>query len=252
MLNKLKIKLWLLLTSPRIGLLIKYFFLKNGYIRTNAGYIKVGNKATKPVSLIFWGLYEREDIYFINKYLPLHLPVIEFGASLGLTTLNICKKIREQNVISVEANPNLYSNLIATKQKNNLINLEIISAALDYSNQPEINFSINDSTLSSSKNQSNSNVKVPTIKLSDVYDKIRNTSYSLVCDIEGAEIELLLCENNDEVISACHTLIIELHDTNFEGVKYDINSLSKMFKDKFSMQLIAQKGTTFCYKKHGK
>ncbi|MBK0382056.1 FkbM family methyltransferase [Pedobacter sp. SD-b] len=250
MLNNIKAKLWVALTSPRIGNLIITYFIKNGFINTSAGFVKVGSKASKPISLIFWGLYEREDIYFIKNHLPKNIPVIELGASLGVTTTQICKKVgTKTKVVSVEANPNLFSSLLETKEKNKLYNLEIISAAIDYSGNSEISFSVNESTLSSSKSASDLNTTVSTIQLSKIIKDNHFSEYSLVCDIEGAEIELLLCEKNKDVVSACKTIIIELHTTHFEDKTYQIKELSNMFKQKFSMEIVAQKGTTFVFNK---
>ncbi|OAQ38587.1 hypothetical protein A5893_14330 [Pedobacter psychrophilus] len=250
MLQSLKIKLWIFLTSDRIGGLIVKNFIKDGFIKTSAGLIKVGNLASKPISLLFWGLYEREDIYFIKKYLQPSVPAIEFGASLGVTTTQICKKVgTNTKVVSVEANPNLYANLLETKKKNNLFNLEIISAAVDYSGNDKIGFSVNESTLSSSKNPDDINTFVSAITLKDIVKKHLFTEYSLVCDIEGAEIELLLFEDSSEAILGCKTIIIELHETSFKNRAYTINELKNLFINKFSMNIIDQKATTFVFEK---
>lgn len=250
MFNAFKSKIWIFLTSPRIGKLIIKYFTKDGFIKTTAGLVKVGSFPTMPISLIFWGLYEREDIKFINKYLSAVTPVIEFGASLGVTTSHICKKVKSDTpVISIEANPNLYVNLLETKKINRLDNLVIISAAIDYSGTENVGFSVDESTLSSSKNSKNLNVIVPAIKLSDIIKKHCFQEYSLVCDIEGAEIELILMENNLDAIKCCNLIIIELHQTTFEKKTYSIEELLMMLANKFLMKVIDQDERTFVLSK---
>ena len=250
MFKNFKSKLWVFLTSQNLGKLIVKYFIKEGYIKTTGGLIKVGETPSMPISLIFWGLYEREDIKFIKKYLPVEITVIECGASLGVTTTQICKKVNSDTfVISIEANPNLYNNLLETKKINHLNNLEIISAAIDYSGNDKIDFSINHSTLSSSKNSTDLNIVVPTVELCDVINKYGISEYSLVCDIEGAEIELILLEESEQVINGCNTIIIELHEISFNNHLYSVDELLKMLSKKFSMKVIDQKERTFVLKK---
>ena len=250
MINKLKSKIWVFLVSPKVSKIIYFIFVKNGFISSSYGKLKVDNRPTLAISLLFWGLYEREDLYYINKYIKNdNYDVIEFGASLGLTTLAISNKTTRK-IVSVEANPNLYDNLLQTKAINNVENLTFINAVIDYSGENLVKFTIHNSSLSSSKGCNGVNcVDIVPIKLIDIIKKYDIQKYFLVCDIEGAEVELFLEETDKDLINNCVGIIIELHPIIYKGVHYDFNSLIKIILNNFNMKLIDSKNSTCVFMK---
>jgi FkbM family methyltransferase len=238
------------LTSSALHTLLVKHAVKDGFIKTSTGYISVEQQASYLQSLIYWNLYERSEVKLIAKFLGRQLPVIEFGASLGKTTSTICTTVGNSiPVISVEANPKLMANLQRTKAKNNFTNLTLKSAAIDYSGAKEIQFTLDESNLGSRKGSSGTSVSVPTICLHDVMSAGNFERYSLVCDIEGAELEMFLLEKNQQVINGCQQIIIELHPASHEGRFYTPADINKIIIENFSMKLIHNDGKTWVYSK---
>src|ERR1700676_1878401 len=136
-----KKNIWIWLTSKTSSYLVYKLFIKKGFLKTKYGKIYVGKQPNRSISLMFFGMYEREELRFIEKYIALNLPVVEFGASLGLTTSLINLKLKKTvKSIAVEADPTLCNYLNKTKKANDFNNLEIVSGAVDYSSATFIFF----------------------------------------------------------------------------------------------------------------
>lgn len=245
MINKFKSKLWVFLVSPIVSKVIYFLYVKNGFIKTSYGKIKVGDCPSLAISLLFWGLYEREDIYFINKYINNDkYDVVEFGASLGLTTLAISSRTSKK-IISVEANPILYNNLLITKEINRKNNLIFENAVIDYSNENLVKFTIDHSSLSSSKRSKGLNVvEIIPVKLIEIIKKYSIREYFLVCDIEGAEIEVFLEDMHEDLINNCVGIIIELHPILYKEIFYNIKTLIEVISTNYNMKLVEFKNST--------
>lgn len=238
------------LTSPTLYRLLVKPTVKDGFLKTQTGYISVDQQPSYLQSLIYWNLYERSEVKLIAKFLDKQLPVIEFGASLGKTTSTICTTVDSSvPVISVEANPKLMSNLERTKTRNKFDNLTLKCAAIDYSGQSEIQFTLDSTNLGSRKGSSETSVSVPTTSLQKVVAQGGFKKYSLVCDIEGAELEMFLLEKNKEVIDGCQHIIIELHPASHEGKQYTPSDINRIIIDNFNMKLVQNDGKTWVYSK---
>jgi len=64
----------------------------------------------RDIGFILWGLYEKSEIRFINKYLSEYrnCNILELGGSLGIVSCIISKNIsKTQHLTIVEANPEL-------------------------------------------------------------------------------------------------------------------------------------------------
>lgn len=241
MFSKIKAKLWVFLNSANVSSIIFKLFVSDGFLKTKVGKIFIGPKPSLAMSLLFWKLYEREDAYFVNRYLHKNDTVIELGASLGFVTLNIAQKANQ--VICVEANATAFDWLNQTLVANQKASVRTINAAIDYSGKDHISFGADESTLFSKKNtdQQESGL-VKTIKLSDIVIQEKVDNYSLVCDIEGAEIEIFANEN----LAKCKLIIIELHETNYLGESYSITALQNLIVAK-GFKLIDNQGNTFVF-----
>ena len=224
--------------------------INNGFLKISLGYLCVKDQSPYLQSLIYWKIYERSEVKLIRSFLKNNIPVVEFGASLGMTSFTICSTVNKNiPVISVEANPKLFYNLNETKNKNNLSNLSLICAAVDYSGASIIDFILDESNLGSHKGISRNSVSVPTIKLSDIIIKNKLKEFCLVCDIEGAELEMFINETNTEVISGCRQIIIELHPASYNGRHYARAEINDIILEKFKMRTVLTDGKTWVYEK---
>lgn len=213
-----------LLCSPFIGKVIVVLFNKKIPSLRNFEYrFSVPVHHSSPIihASIFWGIYESAEIRLIKKYLRSDLPVIELGASLGIVSSFIIKQLkRGVSLKVVEANPNLITTIHSNLERHNVSNVqyEIINKALGYSdNYIHMQLS-SDNTASHvvrSEKPVGDFVKVACVRLSTL---ISLHPYTLVCDIEGSEIEIIM--NDDEALKKCTQLFIELHDTTYKGVFY--------------------------------
>lgn len=245
------VKKWIgrILTSNLIYMLVVKGSVKDGFLNTKNGYIKVENQSPYLLSLIYFGLYEKAEINLIERYLNADLPVVELGASIGMTTIAICNKVSICKVVSIEANPLLILGLNSTKNKNGLHNLSVISKAIDYSGVEHIGFYIDNRNLGSHKTSDVDAVKVVTAKLADIVKGYNLTDYNLVCDIEGAELEMFLMERDIDTIKRCRQIIIELHSAVYEGETYSPQNISSIVCERFQMEIVAREKNTWVFRK---
>jgi len=153
--------------------------------------------------------YEKEEIYFVQKYVKNSDSVLELGACLGILSCltNIRLDDNEKHVV-VEANPYLINTINENKIKNkcgyNILNLAV-------SNLPSVEFFINKTHVTGSSLLSSQamKVKVPGISLSELVAKYGPFNV-LIIDIEGSEVDILRERLPCEEIS---TIIIEIHDS---------------------------------------
>ena len=87
---------------------------------------------------------------------------------------------------------------------------------------------------------------VQTITLSKLINARNFTEYSLVCDIEGAEVDFLI--NDPEALYACREILIELHDTNHNGKNYSVNDLVNLILQQ-GFKRIHNEGPVFLFRK---
>lgn len=162
---------------------------------------------------LFWGFHEAQEIRYVRAYLTAGLPVVELGTSLGVVAAHIAQLLNGLNkLVCVEANPPLLALARETVLANSS-NAEMVSlsAAVDYSGARSSSFSVSDDLISSRLATGNNTVQVPTITLSAVLAESGVEDYALVCDVEGAELQIL--ENDIESLARCRMMIIELHAT---------------------------------------
>ena len=161
----------------------------------------------------------------MRRYLRPDLDVIELGGSIGAVT---CEIARRQSpglkIVSVEANPSLISLL----RKNLAANVTghsvtIVHRAVDYrSDRTSVTFirraTSMDGVIDGAIHGIHANdapgdvVQVPTCTLSALLEEHRIDEYSLISDIEGAEVGII--RRDAEALKRCRQIVIELHDTS--------------------------------------
>jgi FkbM family methyltransferase len=179
-------------------------------------------------AMLYWEAYESAEIRFVNKYLNPKTDVIEIGSSIGGVSCQIGKRLdKDSKLICVEANPTLIETLNRNLKINN-ISATIVNKAIG---QDElIHFQVSENNLISHERKripttdlESRILKLETIQLSKLLNENNITVYNLVCDIEGAEINLILEE--PEAFKNIQSIIIELHTTQYNNKIYQVPDL---------------------------
>lgn len=163
------------------------------------------------VDLLLENNYEAPERDALKEYLDPELPVIELGGCLGVVSCLANRRLRHpEKHIVVEANPNLVP-MIAENRQRNGCHFQIVHAAVSYG-ADTITFNVNDNILASSLNGDEQRaVVVSTVTLQLVLDEMGFEKATLICDIEGAELQLV--EHELDVLREHVSMIImELHD----------------------------------------
>lgn len=163
------------------------------------------------VDLLLENNYEAPEREALKKYLDPELPVIELGGCLGIVSCLTNRRLRQpEKHIVVEANPTLVP-LLAQNRERNGCSFKIVLAALSYG-ADRITFKVNDNILASSLNGDEQRaVVVSTVTLQLLLDEMGFERVTLICDIEGAELQLVEHEL-DVLREHVSTIIMELHD----------------------------------------
>lgn len=243
--KKVKVLIAKILTLPIFGFIIKLvngnFILKDKLKFT----IDAEGISYKTISTLYFGFYESAEIRFVKKYLRDDLPLIELGTSLGVIS-TYCNVINKNKLVCVEANPTLIPPINKNFQLNNIENYTIINAAIGYNNTMffERGKSNVSGKLSSTFNERS--IVVDMISLNSILNKYGIDEYILICDIEGAEAQLL--KNDFESLKNCRQIIIETHEGELDGVKFSPLSLKKMIIN-LGFVLVDEYGSNFVFKK---
>lgn len=154
----------------------------------------LGDHITKPVWKHVWrGDYERPELLALSALMRPDDQVLELGAGMGLVSGVMAKRHPQARFTSYEANPALAGVIAALHRANNIANVEPRSAILAPTDQGSTrrfrlhrNFT-ESSLVAASADVSEVEVAVhdPARVMSDLRPDL------LLCDIEGAEEELI-------------------------------------------------------------
>ena len=174
--------------------------------------------------------YERDEREMIKAFLPPDLPVIELGGSYGVVSFTIRRCLMaDQTLVVVEANPAV----LPICQANVAVagatdRTRVVHAALAYGDSTvrfKITGNVHTSHLVFDGSTGPGIVDVPSANLQSLRETNAITGpYSLVCDIEGAE--LLMLRNDAQALSDCHLLIMETHPDAYAAMD---GSLAEVF-----------------------
>lgn len=143
---------------------------------------------------IFKNNYEKGENSVINQILVSGDKLFEIGTGIGYNSITAAKIIGEDRVKSYEANPKLI-NLIQTNYDLNNVKIELINKVLTNDDHPQkIKFFVSENFWESSliDNQNDSYVMVETCNFKE--ELLKFEPNTILCDIEGGEIELLSIE----------------------------------------------------------
>ncbi len=167
------------------------------------------NIATFLKSRFLLKSWEEESRFLFKKHMPKDMPLVEFGASIGIVSCITNKQLANPEAhIVVEANPRLLPILEKNRADNNC-GFKILNKAIAYG-ASEAHFTLNDRCNEGSISQTAADITVPTISLRKILDAEGLTKINMICDIEGAEVDLV--ENEGHVLrDHVEWLIVELH-----------------------------------------
>lgn len=213
---------------------------------------------------LFWGAFEKSEVLFVQKYLAPQYDVIELGSGIGVVSSHIARRLdRDRRMVCVEANPEIASWITHNVQQNAAIRPLVVQAAIDYSGASHLEMTLAarhlDSGLAQTRPQTESMqarrdpqppadrcVQVPVTRLCDLWEQIQMAPFSLVADIEGAELGIL--EHEDLCLRKCQGMVIELHAVQRpNGTLVTVEELLEIIKKRHQFQLVARRGDVFAF-----
>lgn len=152
--------------------------------------------------------WEREARGLIKRFLPRDLPVLEIGARFGVVAITTNRLLDDPTAhVAVEANPHLIVPLMENRDRNGC-QFEVVHAALGHLRQP-ITFRTRagDGELSTRAWSG----PAPTKTLKELLDSAEFETASLICNVDGGEVELITFEAQT-LQKRIAWLFIELYD----------------------------------------
>ena len=236
---KIKAHIFSLLSNNVIGSIILFLFKEKTPDMRWPGFrfnLKNDFVSKKNIASVFWGFYESAEIRFIEKYLNETTDVIELGSSLGVVSSHIVSRLCVgQKLICVEANPNLVRNIEENIKRANKqgCTVSVINKAIGYHSKKvylQLSSNNTETRVSGADDKSDQSICIETSTLQQIVNDNLTGNYTLVCDIEGSEIELLI--NDEAVLKKCTYLFIELHDTIYNTINYTVKQLRELIVSK--------------------
>jgi FkbM family methyltransferase len=198
--------------SPSVGRGLQK--VTRGHIRSRGARYNVADWEPRLAAAIAFGLYERPEVLFSRKYLATSMRVLELGGSRGVVSSSILQLLPPAaRLVSVEANPRLIEELQRNLTRNaNGHAVEVRHLAVGEGDKLLLDTSRGSlaSSLSSVKG-----VEVPMTTLEGLVDDLKWEDFSLISDIEGAEVGFVL--GDDPGLLRCRKLVLEMHCTTWQG-----------------------------------
>lgn len=176
------------------------------------------NSNATVASALLRDKYEAEEIRMIQSHVPTDKPVIELGGSLGVVSGIIGAHVdKGKPHLVVEANPHLQGICLENASAGGPSDgLEVLERAVSY-HGPKAVFELAPNPHGSGLKGDGSGgtgeiVEVPAITLKALHTKLGSPEgYSLVCDIEGGEADMVA--KDGETIAKAGVVVLELHPT---------------------------------------
>jgi len=163
-------------------------------------------------SRFFRGTYEQPERWLASRYLPGNLPVIEIGGCLGVMGCITNRKLKNpEKHLVVEANPHMIGSIEKNRELN-LCRFKIVHAALAYGSDKVV-FHLNELCVGGSvQRATGKSVEVATCTLQSLAAAAEGFDrFNLLCDVEGAEIDLIRHEPGF-LSNHVEWLLVDMHD----------------------------------------
>lgn len=193
--------------------------------------------------------YESEESGFVAAHLPDNIDVIELGGSIGVVSaFTRSRMAKDAKQIVVEAHPAL-AQVCATNiaPQDPYGNSKVVHGAVSYANSCEVRFS-------EGRNQHGGKIGtggersliVPTVRLEQLCEDGEISDFALICDIEGAEIELFA--KSDIWKTHCRMIVLETHPDIYASGQTHQNELLARIKAA-GFDLLDSAGSVFAFAK---
>ncbi len=165
------------------------------------------------------GHYEAAERRLVIDYLNGGLPVVELGGAFGILSGVIARQLDAATPqIIVEANPVLveYCRENAMAQRAPGAPVTVVHGAIAYGAGKEVAFLQSGGFLGSrlARQGDTGAIRVPALSLTQLLNaQLPDQDFELVCDIEGAEIDLV--QNDAGALERCQLAIVEMHADAF-------------------------------------
>lgn len=196
---------------------------------------------------LFWGLYERAECAYVDRFLNGSTCVVELGSGIGISSAHIAAGLSRGGVlVCVEANevllPSIEQNIqpyLRRSRSSGTIVHAAIGACEGTSILNVVSNPFESYVSRSAAPDAVSTVPVPTRSLESVLKQYPARSFDLVCDVEGAEGELIVRSSG---LERCRRLIIELHGCKVDGEELTEHDLLAVLSRRWGFRLLARKG----------
>lgn len=167
------------------------------------------------------GIYEDGERTALAHVFNPDLPLIECGASIGVLACLTNGRLRHPEAhVAIEANPSLLP-LLERHRARNGARFEILPAAVAYG-VADVEFAISGDSLASSLHGDGRRVRVPAVTLGAVADQHGFDRFGLVCDIEGAEMDILRHDEATLVQRAAWVVMESHRDAQGRDLAHDV------------------------------
>jgi FkbM family methyltransferase len=141
-------------------------------------------------TVLYCGLYDRDEMNFLLRYLRPEDSFLDIGANIGVYTLLAASKIKSGFIYSFEVLPKNYARLQENVRLNQLDRVKTYEVAIaDFTGEISLNLAEGDSMPFITPNADDKTIKVPTDTLDNLLEDRPLDNLTLAkMDIEGAEI----------------------------------------------------------------
>lgn len=216
----------------------------NERIRSRGLTIETSGLAPKIKSQLFFGTYEAAEIRAVQRHLRPDLDVIELGASIGVLTCHIRRKVAAgARLYAVEASAEAAAMISRNLRHNGLQdNVTVLNAALTADSAP-VQFDPGSTNIAGRVCDGPANaqgIAVRPVTLAELVAELGFVEYSMVCDIEGSEVGVLSSES--AALARCAQMIIELHPAKFRNRLYTVDDLVGILQTAYGYRLRSRYG----------
>lgn len=202
----------------------------------------------KAKGSLMLGIYERPMLVALVEHLDPNRSVVELGGGIGVISCLVNKMLRhpEQHIV-VEADPRVIP-LLAENRARNQCKFTILHRVLAYGSRLS-NFYLTDAFISSgAKSHTDKIILLPTTNLNGIVQQFHFEDFSLICDIEGSEVDLI---NNelDCLRQWVNTIILESH-SQIVGAEATEKMISNLLTAGF--QLVSHRSPIIVFKRETK
>jgi FkbM family methyltransferase len=192
------------------------------------------------------GPYEDGEVALCRKMLSSGINVLELGGSLGVVSAVVRSIIGSEAVhVVVEANNKLADVCLENASRSAVPGKTVlINAAIDYSGVDFVHFEEGGSSFDGRVSAHSKGVPIPTITASECEGHFGGMPFALVCDIEGAEKDLV-CHDRD-FLSNCRSIVMEMHPTMYEAGQRDLDAVLSTLEH-CGFQITDQVGDVFLF-----